>query len=266
MEHMQISRYHGLGNDFLITFVEEVPHDAEDIALKLCDRKKSIGADGLIFGTSSKSSDVFFTLLNSDGSRAEVSGNGLACFGHAIYRNDGSKELIKVETTTTEHTIQIKKSSTDATFVEVSLNSPSNGPDFDDLRIDLGGVKHFRIASVDVGNPHLIVEVEDIEGIDLGEVGPKLEAFFLPTGCNIHLISIPSNQEIYARHWERGAGLTEACGSGAVAAAWAAHQWDLVSGEVQVRMPGGVATVTLREHPTYMCKTVYEGEFEVFDD
>ncbi len=263
---MQISRYQGLGNDFLITFGEETPHDAEDIARKLCDRKKSIGADGLIFGTPSKSSDVFFTLFNSDGSRAEVSGNGLACFGHATYRNDTTKELIKVETTTAEHTVRIKKDKTDAVFVEASLNSPSKGPDFDDLKIDLGGIKYFRVTTVDVGNPHLIVEVEDIESIDLREVGPKLESFFMPVGCNIHLISILSTQEIHARHWERGAGLTEACGSGAVASAWAAHQWNAVSDEVQVRMPGGVATVSLGKHPTYMCKTIYEGEFEALDE
>jgi len=263
MDYMQISRYQGLGNDFLIAFVEDLPEDPSALARHLCDRKNSIGADGLIFGTPSTSGDAFFTLFNSDGSEAEVSGNGLACFGYAIHRNDMTKKLITIETAATEHKIKIKQSSNNSAFVEASLNAPNNGPVFDDLKIDLGGVQHTRVASVDVGNPHLIIEVEDMEGIDLGEVGPKLEAFFMPIGCNIHLVTISDDHAIQVRHWERGVGLTEACGSGAVASAWAAHQWGVISDEVQVRMPGGTASVSLEERPTYKCETVYEGEFEV---
>ena len=263
MEYMKISRYQGLGNDFLIAFVEDLPNDPFVMARHLCDRKNSIGADGLIFGTPSTSGDAFFTLFNSDGSEAEVSGNGLACFGYAIHRNDMTKELITIETATTEHKIWIKQSSNESAFVEASLNAPNKGPAFDDLKIDLGGAQHTRVASVDVGNPHLVIEVKDVEGIDLGEVGPKLEAFFMPVGCNIHLVAISDDQEIQVRHWERGVGLTEACGSGAVASAWAAHQWGAVSDDVQVGMPGGTASVSLGERPTYMCETIYEGEFEV---
>ena len=263
MEYMHISRYQGLGNDFLIAFVEDLPNDPFLMARDLCDRKNSIGADGLIFGTPSTLGDAFFTLFNSDGSEAEVSGNGLACFGYAIHRNDMTKKIMAVETATTEHQIWIKQSSNNSAFVKASLNAPNKGPAFNDLKIDLGGVQHDRVASVDVGNPHLVIEVEDVESIDLGEVGPKLESFFMPIGCNIHLVAISDDQEIQVRHWERGVGLTEACGSGAVASAWAAHQWGMVSDEVQVGMPGGRASVSLGERPTYMCETIYEGEFEV---
>ena len=263
---MHISRYQGFGNDFLIIFSDEIPSDASDMAERLCNRKKSIGADGLIFGTPSNTADAFFTLYNSDGSQAEVSGNGLACFGYALYKNNRAKKSIKVETKTALHPILISEDSTNSLLVQVSLSPPDTGPDFQNLDINLGGPKPLRVASVDVGNPHLVIEVDEIESVELGTIGPKVESHFMPIGCNIHLVSIVSQNEIQLRTWERGAGLTEACGSGAIAAASAANAWQAVSDEVKVVMPGGVATVILGDYPTYVCQVVDEGEFEALDD
>lgn len=253
---VDLTRHHGLGNDFLITFAEDVPDDGADLARRLCDRVDGIGADGLVFGTpvgtAASRADAeswAFTLFNSDGSSAEVSGNGLGCFGQALLRRQavGSKGLeVVVETPAGDRRITMDGSSTDLEVkVEVEMGAATPGPSIEGIQIDLGGVHVRAVHSIDFGNPHLVLLVDDPDEVDLAVAGPATESFFAPTGCNVHLVSVVDRSTVRMRTWERGAGLTMACGSGACAAAHVLHACNLVGGVVEVRMPGGAATVTV---------------------
>ena len=253
---VDLTRHHGLGNDFLITFAEDVPDDGADLARRLCDRVDGIGADGLVFGTPvgtaaslADAESWAFTLFNSDGSSAEVSGNGLGCFGQALLRRQavGSKGLeVVVETPAGDRRITMDGSSTDLEVeVKVEMGAATPGPSIEGIQIDLGGVHVRAVHSIDFGNPHLVLLVDDPDEVDLAVAGPATESFFAPTGCNVHLVSVVDRSTVRMRTWERGAGLTMACGSGACAAAHVLHACDLVAGVVEVRMPGGAATVTV---------------------
>jgi diaminopimelate epimerase len=101
-----------------------------------------------------------------------------------------------------------------------------------------------NVGTADVGNPHLVFEVESLEGIEIAETGPRLESLF-PDGINVHFMAAKDRESIELLHWERGAGITEACGSGASVSATLAHRWGLVERSVTVTMPGGEASVTV---------------------
>ena len=257
---VHLTHHHGLGNDFLIGFVDEIPADGADLARRLCDRSTGLGAatnggatptvrgaDGLVFGTTGDNGRPVFTLFNSDGSRAEVSGNGLRCFGQALVRREGVADLdVVVDTPAGPRRIEVRGGpADDEVQATVEMGNAGPGPTFDGLDLGLVGAEVRHAGSVDVGNPHLVLVVDDPDAVDLAVVGPAVEAHFAPVGCNVHLVAVESRSAIRLRPWERGAGLTEACGSGACAAAHVAHQWGLVDDVVEVRMPGGSATVAV---------------------
>ena len=241
--NVRLTHHHGLGNDFLVALVAEVPVDASALARRLCDREHGIGADGLVFGTpwTGSAEGLTFTLLNSDGSSAEVSGNGLRCFAQAVARATGTSAL----------------------ELTVDMGVPGPGPDTDGLAIDLGGPIPGRSGTVDVGNPHLVIEVADIDAVDHATVGPAIEAFFDPVGCNVHLVQVLDAVTIRLRPWERGAGLTEACGSGACAAVYLFHTWGVVGTDVEVRMAGGAAVVRLGDTIRLTGPAVHTADHEV---
>ncbi|MBT4677415.1 MAG: diaminopimelate epimerase [Acidimicrobiaceae bacterium] len=249
---MKLTRHHGLGNDFLITFADDVPANGADLARRLCDRVDGIGADGLVFGTpvdGLRDATWRFTLFNSDGSSAEVSGNGLRCFGQALLRRQpaGTTGLdVVVETPAGDRRITVAGSTSDLEVeAEVEMGTAERGPSIEGIRVDLGGVQVRAAHSIDFGNPHLVLHVDDPDEVDLAVSGPATESFFAPTGCNVHLVAVVDRSTVRMRTWERGAGLTTACGSGACAAAHVLHAGSLVDDVVEVRMPGGTATVTV---------------------
>ena len=251
---VELTRHHGLGNDFLITFAEVVPADGADLARRLCDRVDGIGADGLVFGTPvSGLGDASwrFTLFNSDGSPAEVSGNGLRCFGQALLRRQPAGTTgfdVVVETPAGDRRIAVEGSTSDLEVeAEVEMGAAAPGPSLEGIQIDLGGVPLLEASSIDFGNPHLVLRVDDPGDVDLASAGPATESFFTPTGCNVHLVAVVDRATVRMRTWERGSGLTMACGSGACAAAHVLHGTGLVDEVVEVRMPGGAATVTVSD-------------------
>jgi len=216
---MNLRKYHGLGNDFLILVDAggTQPYDA-DLARAVCDRHRGIGADGLVRVTRTGSADgPRFELLNADGSRAETSGNGLRCAARAIV--DAGWDV------GTDFTI-----ATDAGPRRVRLR--------DDGMVAVGmGRVTVEGEHVDVGNPHRVVLVDDLATIS-GHAGqPDLNLEFVLPG--------PGPDEITMRVFERGVGETRACGSGACAAAAVAHAKGLVGTTVTVHQRGGDATVEL---------------------
>lgn len=215
---IRLSKHHGLGNDFLVRLDGDV--DAA-MARALCDRRRGIGSDGLISVV-----DGRWTLFNADGSRAESSGNGLRCSAQAIARARGVADLdITFET--------------DAGARRVELHG-------DVATVEMGVVEVRRLgdadADVDTGNPHLVLWVDDPATIDLMTLGAE------HPDVNVEVIAQgPEPDALTFRVHERGAGITEACGTGSCAAAAAAHAWGLVGPTVVVHNPGGDVTVELKD-------------------
>jgi diaminopimelate epimerase len=243
---VHLTKHHGLGNDFLVVLDEtnaDLPEIDGALARRLCDRRTGIGADGLIHGEAAGSAGIVMHLFNSDGSPAEVSGNGLRCLAQAVAlaREDPALHLVV---------------GTDAGAREAVVDAPA-GSSTAMVTVDMGVVGEGapvpaavaarvagKVRSVDAGNPHLVVLGPDPHAVDLAVEGPWIDQQ-VDGGVNTEWIAPAGPDAIDLTVWERGAGITQACGSGACAGAWAAHEWGLVGSEVAVRMPGGSATVIL---------------------
>lgn len=246
---MRFTKLHGLGNDFLVAL--ETPDTAlepsPDLARRLCHRHTGIGADGLIFGLrpsqpSVIDNEIDMRLFNADGSEAEVSGNGLRCLGLAWARANGlGVGHVTVNTIVGPRPLAINASD-DGTTAEVTadMGDPMPGPDVTDDVAEFGAL---RVATVDMGNPHVVLLLDTLDGIDVAVDGPRLEAGY-PDGINVHFATWTDGR-VEMAIWERGVGVTAACGSGACAAAAATHKWGLHDGTVEVRMPGGSVTVDI---------------------
>lgn len=241
---MQLRKYHGLGNDFLVALVEDNPGLAPDadVAVRLCDRHTGVGADGLILALEPQdpANDASMVLLNSDGSRAEISGNGIRCLAQALIRSRGDATSLSVETDGGVRRIDLHGGDPSGTVrLGVDMGAARPGPE---VSAAAGAFGAHDVATVDIGNPHLVLRVDSPGDVDLEVEGPRLESDY-PEGINVHFVRVLDAGSIELRVWERGAGVTRACGSGAVAAAVSAASWGLVGEEVEVLMPGGAATV-----------------------
>lgn len=255
-----LRKLHGWGNDFLVALDADQPGslstdgDWATLAVALCDRRRGIGADGLIHGAAptDDGADVVMALFNADGSRAEMSGNGIRCLAHAVVVAGGTwRDSVVIDTDVGRRQLTLSATGSVTTggiptTVEVrapmGLVAPHSSPPADAAIAAV--VPGSRFGAVDVGNPHLVVLVDDPDGVDLAVAGPAAEAMFAD-GVNVEFIAPDGAGGLVLRVWERGAGVTEACGTGACAAAAVAHQWELVGPQCNVRMPGGTASVAL---------------------
>jgi len=241
-----LAKHHGLGNDFLIHFVDQLPEEAPALARALCHRTEGIGADGLIFGLHDGARHQF-VLFNADGGRAEISGNGMRCFGQALAMAEnttaGSYEII---TDAGVKNVEVRLTDAPVGEATVDMGEATVGPAVDGSVIE-AAVGAAPADSVDIGNPHIVVAVAAPLDHDMAIVGPAIEQAYLPTGANVHLIAVDEDarDSIRMSIWERGVGVTEACGSGACAAAVVANRWGLVGSAVTVSMPGGNVGVRL---------------------
>jgi diaminopimelate epimerase len=239
---LELAKYEALGNDFLLVvdWPREGRFDA-GLAQALCDRHRGVGSDGLIrLSAPREGGDLRMDLLNADGSTAETSGNGLRC-AVLCARDHGlvTADQVVVETA--------------AGPVPASFDAP-DGDHPVTVRVGLGAVRVEALATsiaarqawrVDVGNAHLVLIGATVEDVDLGSLGPSLEAG-VPGGQNVELVAVrPGRDELDLVVWERGVGLTLACGSGSIAAAAAAHVAGLVGAVVVVHNPGGDLVVEL---------------------
>lgn len=242
---LHLTKHHGLGNDFLVALAVDNPDLAPDpvVARALCDRRTGVGADGLILGLapSEPDDDACMVLLNADGSEAEISGNGIRCLGQALLRAEGHAEgTLRIETPGGVRTLRTVRGDADGeVWIQVDMGPAGPGPELGQRTLDAAAE---RRATVDIGNPHLVLLVRDPDRVDLEELGPSLESEYR-SGINVHVIAVEGRDQVRLRVWERGVGITRACGSGAVAAVVAAQQWGLVDDRVTVSMPGGDAVV-----------------------
>ena len=277
---LRLHKLHGLGNDFLVALVDELPADADAArtAAALCHRRCGIGADGLIYAVLDSAGaggdrSAAMRLWNSGGSPAEVSGNGLRCLAHAVARTLGTAELgIVVHTVAGPRRCSIRPTQAPGTAIGTTeMGSPGPGPETPGASLAtavegiLGPGAVQRWDTVDVGNPHVVLAVADPGAVPLQEAGPAVEALF-SGGINVHFGAVTGPDELTLGVWERGAGVTAACGTGAVAAAAAFHQWGDVGHNVTVRMAGGDAQVDLSGPVILTGESTYVAAVDIVND
>jgi diaminopimelate epimerase len=245
---LSLTKHHGLGNDFLVLFDDqELPANGLDVlARRLCDRRRGVGADGLILGVTEPidGADLTMVLHNADGSRAEMSGNGIRCLAQAwVRRGPLAIQTVVIATDAGRRVVEVQPGPDDLTIlasVSMGAAEPIAPPaGWDALRCDPAR----PVAHLSLGNPHAVVAVDDVDEVDLAALGA------LVPDVNLEVVAAgPGPAAITVRVHERGAGITEACGTGAAAAAHAAHAWglaDAADGEITVHMSGGDAKVRL---------------------
>ncbi len=239
---LTLTKHQALGNDFLVVF-EPLVDDLAALARRLCDRRRGVGADGLLVGSAAAGYDARMVLYNADGSRAEMSGNGIRCFAQALVERLGHQRPQRILTDAGARLVTI---------------APTERPGRIEASVDMGEVwdiaepadwhrigtdPHRPVRHLSVGNPHAVVGVEDVAAVDLvtiGSIVPQVNVEVIEAGPEVHAVTM--------RVHERGAGITEACGTGACASAWAAAAWGLVPSsaeEILVHMDGGDAKVRL---------------------
>jgi diaminopimelate epimerase len=248
---MRASKHEGAGNDFLVVLD---PDDALRLTVGqvrlLCDRRRGIGADGIIrVGPGRQGCDLSMELHNADGGAAEMSGNGIRCLAQAAV--DGGMVIpprFTVATAAGVRTVDfVAGESPGWARASVDMGPVTLGPDQPQDFVDR------KARTADVGNPHLVLLGPEVATVDLAVLGPQLQASF-EGGINVEWICVAGDSDgafLDLRVWERGAGETLACGTGSVAAAAAARAWGVVdpAGPVRVRNPGGTLEVTLGDRP-----------------
>jgi diaminopimelate epimerase len=264
MADLELTKHHGLGNDFLVAFHPHVD-DLPALARWLCDRRRGIGADGLLIGESEPGYAARMELYNSDGTRAEMSGNGIRCFAQALARRRGDLLPQRILTDAGERMVTMYPTD-DADAIEAGVNMGAVVPIDEPDDWHLVGADPLRpVSHLSVGNPHAVVAVDNVAVVDLLSLGEKVP------GINLEVIEAgPEPHGITMRVHERGAGITQACGTGACASAWAAMSWGLVAAgleEITVHMDGGDAKVRLHDpengHVTLVGPAVFVGSITV---
>ena len=267
-------KIHGLGNDYILIVDKDqtIKEDkASTIARKLCQRKFSVGADGLLLLSDSDRADVSMKIFNADGSEAEMCGNGIRCLAKYCYENGvvGMKEFV-VETLAGLKTVRVIVEDGEVKNVFVNMGKPvfdrgkipmrgAGRCIYEPLKVDEG---EFRITCLSVGNPHCVIFVDDVENVPVRAIGPLIERNTLfPQGVNVGFSQILSRGEIHTRVWERGVGETLACGTGACAAVVAANTLGKVGEKVIVHLLGGDLTIEYGESLSLLgpAEKVFEG-------
>lgn len=256
----RLTKHHGLGNDFLVHLTDDGAAASDrsawvERARRWCDRRRGIGADGLIVGlhgadAAARDVDLVMLLINADGSIAEMSGNGIRCLAQAeAMRRNQERGTLAIATDGGPRTVEWAATATSARHqgtIEASVDMGPAGPGPEPDRSVEELAFAARRATYDLGNPHLVLLVPDPAHVDVAAEGAAQEAAF-DGGMNVHFVA-PTPGEADAmtmRVWERGAGITEACGTGATAVARAAHDWGLVGEQVTVHMDGGDVQVVV---------------------
>lgn len=263
---MHFTKMHGLGNDYLYVY-GEVPENIADLSIKLSERHFGAGSDGMIYISPSDMADFKMRIFNADGSEAKMCGNGIRCVGKYVYdKGYTDKKKLYIETLSGIRTLDLQVSNGRVKSVSVDMGKAEVS---EDLKLVIDG-SEVTCTPVSVGNPHAVIFVPDIESAPLTTLGPKMEhnAAF-PEGVNTEFIEVIDSSTLRMRVWERGSGITMACGTGACASTAAAIKNKLCSfdKDISVILDGG--TLKIRISPDYRvtmtgpAETVYEGECEI---
>ncbi|MGO4348703.1 diaminopimelate epimerase [Paenibacillus sp. MCAF9] len=262
---MNFTKMNGLGNDFVVIAGEQqLPENVAELAIQLCNRFFGIGADGLVYILPSEIADFRMRIINSDGSEAEQCGNAIRCVAKYVYDNGlTDKEEITIETLGAgAQKVQLTVQDGKVSSVRVDMGEPIlNGqrvPTTIDAEqvvehpIEVDG-REFRFTAVSMGNPHCVIYVDDAVNFDLGTWGPKLETHPLfPRKINVEFVTVNSRTHTDMRVWERGAGPTLACGTGACATVVASVLTGATDRTATVSLKGGDLLIEWNESDNHV--------------
>jgi len=261
---MHFTKVQGAGNDFILIEAAKIERDWSHLAKLMCDRRFGVGGDGLLLLLPSKVADFRMRIFNADGSEAEMCGNGIRCLARYIIEkglvNAGTRE-VSIETMAGIRQIKLQPTGK-GTRIQVSMGKPKFGAKDIPVKIDsVGrdlldikplldfqlavGSRKLALSLVSMGNPHAVYFTSrPIVSFPLSRLGPKVEWHeSFPNRTNFEVARVINRSLIEARVWERGAGETLACGTGACAIAIAAQLLSYVDNEVDIKLPGGILNV-----------------------
>ena len=249
---MKFTKMHGTGNDYIyVNGFEEKLENPSEAAVKLSDRRFGIGSDGLILILPSDVADCRMEMFNADGSIGKMCGNGIRCVAKYVYdRGLVKKDVLRVETRSGVKTLQLRVEDGKVASVRVNMGQAELDPEkipvlfSKDRMVDeevytpSGNV--WRVTCVSMGNPHAVIFVDDVEGVNLPAIGPEMEKHAMfPERANIEFAQVTGPHEVQMRVWERGSGETLACGTGACACAVASVLTGKADRDVTVHLRGG---------------------------
>ena len=263
---MHFTKMHGLGNDYLYVY-GEVPPDVAELSRRLSERHFGAGSDGMIYICPSLVADFKMRIFNADGSEALMCGNGIRCVGKYVYDKGLTKKTsLRIETLSGIKDVGLELRGGRVVQATVGMGTAEVA---DALALDVDGGA-VRCIPVSVGNPHAVLFVDDAEMAPVAELGPKLERHeAFPGGVNVEFAQVFSRDKIRMRVWERGSGITMACGTGACATTAAAVREGLCPHDtpITVRLDGGDLHIRVSEDFTVTmtgpATTVYEGDVEL---
>ena len=252
---MEFTKMHGAGNDYVYMNASNLSEDWSQIAVNVSDRHKGIGSDGLILAMPSEIADIKMRMFNSDGSEGEMCGNGIRCLvGFAIDQNliPSKQKTVLVETGAGVLSVTPIRTNNVMTGATVSMGLPILEPSQIPVEIDSSsfpvldhtlniGYEQMKLSFISMGNPHAISFIdEDIDKYPLTEIGPLVENHeIFPNKINFEIVNIIDRSHLKVRVWERGSGITLACGTGACAVAVAAKLKGIIDDSCTISLPGG---------------------------
>jgi len=279
MAEINFWKMHGLGNDYIVIDNRDGKLDGKDlgiIAKKLCRRRFSVGADGLLLLCNSSVADAKMRIFNADGSEAEMCGNGIRCLAKYCFENNITRKTeMRIETLAGVKTVWLHVEEGTVRSVTVDMGSPilerrmipmaGEGRCIDE-ELEIDGEK-FRVTCLSVGNPHCVTFVNNVDGFPIEKFGPKIENHpVFPNRTNVEFAQIIGDNEMRLRVWERGVGETLACGTGACAAVVAANLTGKTSNRCTVHLLGGDLRIEYKDGRILMsgaAEKSFEGRIEI---
>lgn len=276
---IKFTKMHGLGNDYVyMDAINQKIENREELAKRVSDRHFGIGSDGLILICESKIADFRMQMFNSDGTEAEMCGNGIRCVGKFVYdKGLTNKETVTIETLAGIKTLQLNVENGKVKTVKVDMGEPILEPEKIPVKSKENPVKNLELevedkklkfTCVSMGNPHAITIVENVSEFDVDKYGKVVEINeTFPKKTNVEFIEIIDKQHVKMRVWERGAGETLACGTGACATTVACFLNGLTERKIKVELLGGILDIYWndKDNHVYMtgpAVTVFEGTLE----
>lgn len=277
---MKFTKMQGLGNDYVYVncFQEKIQNPSE-VAIKVSNRNFGVGSDGLIMINPSKVADFEMEMYNADGSRGEMCGNGIRCVGKYVYDYGlTDKTSIAVETLGGIKYLDFTVENGKVKLVKVDMGSPelvpsnipivAEGDSVINAPIVVDG-KEYHMTGVSMGNPHTVVYIDDVQGLEIEKIGPKFENHErFPKRINTEFARVIDRNTVEMRVWERGSGETLACGTGACAVAVASILNGLTEDKVTVKLLGGDLQiewdrVANKVYMTGPAEVSFEGEIKI---
>ena len=263
---MRFTKMHGLGNDYLYVY-GPVPENIGELSVKLSDRHFGAGSDGMIYISPSERADFKMRIFNADGSEAKMCGNGIRCVGKYVFdKGYTDRTHLRIETLSGLRELGLQIAGGKVKSVIVGMGKAAVG---DDIAFRAGDAD-IVCTPVSVGNPHAVIFADDVEEIPLTVLGPQIEHHEnFPGGVNVEFVQVLSEKELRMRVWERGSGVTMACGTGACAsaAAAAARGYCEYDTPVSVHLDGGTLKIQIARNGAVTmagpAEIVYEGEIAI---